>query len=110
MTAVLFLAAAVGAGSYMLSKARIFSFLRQYVIKKRMNPRPFGKGFWVWLNELVNCPFCVSVWLSAGAVAVYRPRVVRMFAPVDFLVETLALSAGAMLAVLVIRKALEVPK
>jgi hypothetical protein len=89
----------------MLAKAQIFSPLRQFVIR-RTKPGAPARGQWKWVNNLLGCPFCVSVWLAAGAVLVYQPRVIREWYPVDLLTETLAISGASMLVVLVIKKAL----
>ena len=59
----------------------------------------------VWCFELTSCPFCVAVWLSLAATAVYRPWLVHMWRPLDFAVTALAMAAAAMLPVLVIKKA-----
>lgn len=60
-----------------------------------------------WLYDLVSCPFCSSVWLAAIAVGIYRPPLVRMWAPADYAAAVLAVSAASMLPVLWIRKALK---
>jgi len=25
------------------------------------------KGFWPWFNELIGCPWCLSIWVAAAA-------------------------------------------
>ena len=105
MSTLFILTVAVGCGAFMLVKAKIFSGLRQSVIR-RTRPGAPGRATWKWVNDLLSCPFCVSVWLAAGAVVVYRPRVLHTWLPVDMLTEVLAVSGGSMLVVLVIKRAL----
>lgn len=95
------LAMGIGSGSFMLSLAQIFAPLRLKVLERGRT-----SGFFKWLYQLLNCPFCVSVWMSLIANAIYRIRLVPYYWPLGYLVTALALSSGAMAAVLVIRKAL----
>lgn len=95
------LAMGIGSGSFMLSLAQVFAPLRLAVLERGRR-----SGLFKWLYQLLNCPFCVSVWLSLAAEAIYRIRVLPYFWPVGYLTTALALSSGAMLAVLVIRRAL----
>lgn len=60
-----------------------------------------------WLFDLVSCPFCSSVWLAAIAVGIYRPPLLHMWAPADYVASLLAVSAASMLPVLWIRRALK---
>lgn len=105
MSTLLILTVAVGCGAFMLAKATIFSPLRQNVIR-RTRPGAPRRATWKWVNDLLSCPFCVSVWLAAGAVVVYRPRLLHVWLPVDLLTEVLAVAGGSMLVVLVIKRAL----
>lgn len=91
----------IGSGSFMLSLAQIFAPLRLKVLER-------GKtsGFFKWLYQLLNCPFCVSVWMSLIAELIWRIRLLPMFWPLGYLATALALSSGAMASVLITRKAL----
>ena len=103
MTAVreaLALALAVGAASFITSSAKISRRPRMWLAEQESAA---GK----WAFDLVSCPLCTATWLSLGAVAVYRPLLVRRAWPLDYLVTSLAVTAGAMVPVLVIRKAVE---
>jgi hypothetical protein len=50
-------------------------------------------------------PDCTGTWLSLAAVAVYRPRPVREWATLDYLVMVMMINGLAMLPVLIIKKA-----
>jgi hypothetical protein len=95
------LACAVGSASFTLSQAKISAPLRMRVAEKT---RGGGCG-WIWLSDLLACPYCTGTWLSAAAVAAYRLRVVDGAGPVDYAVSVLAVSGAAMLPVYVIQKA-----
>lgn len=64
---------------------------------KTCRRRPDGKRRPVvpssWLGDLVGCPYCVSHWLTAAAVLIYRPRLVELWCPLDLLVTALAMVA-----------------
>ena len=92
------LAAAVGSGAFILTRAKISLPLRLWVTE---HP---GR-VWEWFKDLLSCPFCTSVWMSLGVTGIYRPYLVHMWLPLDFVVTALAIAAGSMLAVLVITKA-----
>ena len=106
ITGFVILAMAVGSGAFIASLAQVSKSLRMWLLGRS---KPGSRGswkFWRWLFDLLNCPFCVSVWLSLGATAIWQPRLVPYFWPLGYLVTALARSSGAMAAVLVIRKAL----
>jgi hypothetical protein len=94
------LALAVGAASYITSTAKISRPARMWLAKQ---DSPAGK----WVFDLASCPLCTATWLALAAVAVYRPLLVRKIWPVDYLVTSLAVTAGAMAPVLVIKKTVE---
>lgn len=105
MTVVLVvLGLGAGSGSFIVSLSQVSLPLRGWVHGK-CRPGAPRQGAWRWLYELLSCPFCVSVWLSLAAVAVYRPEVLPYFWPVGYVTTSLAVSAVAMAAVVVIRKA-----
>ena len=95
------LACAVGSASFTLSQAKISSPLRMWVAGKTRG----GHHGWIWLSDLLACPYCTGTWLSAAAVAVYRLKVVDGAGPVDYVVSVLTISGAAMLPVHVIQKA-----
>lgn len=94
------LALAIGAASFITSKAKISRRPRMWLAKQES---PAGK----WAFDLVSCPLCTATWLALAATAVYRPMLVRRLWPLDYLVTALAVTGGAMLQVAVIRKAME---
>lgn len=104
------LALAIGAGAFIISSARISLPLRMKLrIKQQGEIGPFRK----WLSDLANCPFCVSVWLSLAATAIYRPWLVSLTRGgyiLSFVATALAISATSMLPVLVIKKATEMER
>lgn len=92
------LAFAVGAVAFMASMAKISKVPRVWLARRRSKAG-------IWLFDLVSCPFCLSVWLSFAATAVYRPLLVTLWEPLDWLVTSLAMAAAAMLPVLLIKAA-----
>ena len=101
ITATLSLAAAIGSGSFMISKSKMFAFLRGWAERRKRNGL-----FWAWLSGVLVCPYCTGTWLSLAAVAVYRPRLVHEWAPLDYLVMVMVMNGLAMLLVLIICQAL----
>ena len=97
---ILALSAAVGSASWLICKTEITLPLRVW-IAKRSAGRFFG-----WLSKLLKCPYCTGTWLSVFAVAIYRPRIVHMWLPLDLLVSVFVTSGLSMLPVLWIKKAL----
>jgi hypothetical protein len=98
--ATLSLAAAIGSGSFMISKSKMFAFLRNWAERRKQNG-----VFWAWLSGVLICPYCTSTWLSLAAVAVYRPLLVHEWAPLDCLVTVMMINGLAMLPVLIIKQA-----
>jgi hypothetical protein len=92
------LALAVGAASYITSTAKISRRPRVWLANQES---PAGK----WFFELASCPLCTATWMALAATAIYRPLLVRKFWPADYLVTALAVTAGAMVPVAVIKKA-----
>lgn len=60
-----------------------------------------------WLSTLVGCPYCLSHWLSWGAVAIYRPRLVHAWLPLDLFTSSWPVIAGAMLTAGLLAKAMK---
>jgi len=100
IVATLSLAAAIGSGSFMISKSKMFAFLREWAERRKHNGL-----LWAWLSGVLICPYCTGTWLSLAAVAVYRPRLVHEWAPMDYLVMVMVINGLAMLPVLIIKQA-----
>ena len=100
IVATLSLAAAIGSGSFMISKSKMFRFLRDWAERRKRNGL-----LWAWLSGVLICPYCTGTWLSLAAVAVYRPRLVHQWAPLDYLVMAMVINGLAMLPVLIIKQA-----
>jgi len=100
IVATLSLAAAIGSASFMISKSKMFAFARDWAGRRRQDG-----VLWAWLSGVLICPYCTSTWLSLAAVAVYRPRLVHQWAPLDYLVTVMVLNGLAMLPVLIITQA-----
>ncbi len=65
IVATLSLAAAIGSGSFMISKSKMFAFLRDWAGRRKQDGLP-----WAWLSGVLICPYCTGTWLSLAAVAV----------------------------------------
>ncbi len=100
IVATLSLAAAIGSGSFMISKSKMFAALRDCAERRKQ-----GGLLWAWLSGVLICPYCTGTWLSLAAVAVYRPRLVHQWAPLDYLVMVMVINGLAMLPVLIIKQA-----
>ena len=100
IVATLSLAAAIGSGSFMISKSKMFAFLRDGAERRKHNGL-----LWAWLAGVLICPYCTGTWLSLAAVAIYRPRLVHEWAPLDYLVMVMVINGLAMLPVLIIKQA-----
>ena len=100
IVATLALAAAIGSASFMISKSKMFAVPRNWAGRRKQNGL-----LWAWLSGVLVCPYCTGTWLSLAAVAVYRPRLVHEWAPLDYLVMVMVINGLAMLPVLVIKQA-----
>lgn len=65
---LVFLAFGVSMVSVTITKTKIFEPFRDW-----LNYRTD------WLYELFSCPYCLSVWVSMGTVAIFRPFVLSDF-------------------------------
>jgi hypothetical protein len=74
--------AAVSTMSVTLSKAGVFAPLRQ-IIKSRSK----------WLGKLLDCHYCTSHWMALAVVAVFQPRPIIVWLPVDLLLSAFAVVA-----------------
>jgi hypothetical protein len=100
VVATLSLAAAIGSGSFMISKSKMFAVARNWAGRRKQDG-----VLWAWLSGVLICPYCTGTWLSLAAVAVYRPRLVHEWAPLDYLVMVMVINGLAMLPVLIITQA-----
>lgn len=75
------LALAVAAASFTIARTKITEPLRKKL------------GTTSWFGKLINCPYCVSHWLSFGAVGIYRVRLVDQLYVLDLLVTAMAMVA-----------------
>jgi hypothetical protein len=96
------LAFAVGAVAQIGSSSQISRPLRVWIAQ-----RAKGSDLWKWLSDLIGCAFCEGVWLSAAGVGIVRPWLTGGPVIIQWGVAWLAVSAAAMLPVLIIRKALK---
>lgn len=83
---VAILALATAAISVTVSKAKVFSGVRERIARRSH-----------WLGELLTCPYCTSHWVAFALVAIYRPVLVRAWFPVDLLVSAFVVVALAAL-------------
>lgn len=74
---------AVGILSLIIAKSHVFEGVRSFIAKRDS-----------WLGRLINCPVCVSVWLSLAAVIV-APKVDAWSDIVNTVVMWLAIAGGA---------------
>ena len=100
IVATLSLAGAVGSGSFMISKSKMFAVPRDWAERRKQHGL-----LWAWLSGVLICPYCTGTWLSLAAVAIYRPRLVHEWAPLDYLVMVMVINGLAMLPVLIIKQA-----
>ncbi len=69
------LALAIASASTTISRAKVFESVREAIGRKSE-----------WLGKLISCAYCTSHWLSFGAVAIYRPRLIHHFLIVDLMI------------------------
>lgn len=93
-------ALAVGCAAQIGSSSQVSKPLRMWLAGRK---KPVTR----WLFDLVSCPFCSSVWLSAAGTGIFRPWLVSGFILLEWGCTFLAVSAASMLPVLWIRKALK---
>lgn len=85
LTTLFVLSAAVSAVSMILAKSTLFE-----------RPRDWVKEHSKFFGQLVNCPLCTSVWVSALTTAVFAPVLVPGSAVIlQLLVSWLAIVAVA---------------
>ena len=105
MRTAVVLALAIGSGAFMLSQAEVFTWLRLNLLGRAKMGQPAWQA-WKWIYKLVGCPYCLSVWMSLIASAIWNVRVVSYWYPLGWIATALFMTTIAMLGVLVIQKAL----
>ena len=80
MIDVLIIGIATGAISLLLTKSAVFNFLHDWLEKHI----PF-------VGKILDCTWCTSHWVALFFVLIYRPRLLNVFAPVDYLVSIFVL-------------------
>lgn len=79
LISLFFVSLAIASISYTISKTEIFISIRIFISKKSS-----------WLTRLLNCPYCVSHWISIGMVLyIYRTFSFEVFV-VTFAMITLS--------------------
>jgi hypothetical protein len=94
------LAAAIAVVASTVSLTKICAPLRVWVARR-------DGSAWTWVGQLIGCPYCLSHWLAFAATAVYRPRLVTLWWPLDLLVTAFAIVALAMVGALIIRRVIQ---
>lgn len=110
------LAPAVGAAAFTVARTKVTEPFRARVGRAHTqwakdnppasNP-PLRVAASKWLATLVGCPYCLSHWMSWGAVAVYQPRLVHAWLPLDLFTSSWPIIAGAMLTAGLLAKAMK---
>ncbi|WP_328745070.1 hypothetical protein OHT57_06460 [Streptomyces sp. NBC_00285] len=75
-----FLSVAVASAALTVSRTAIMGPFREFVLRHS-----------TFAGRLVGCSYCISHWLSFGAVLLYRPRLTHLFLPLDLLVTTMVM-------------------
>lgn len=128
MSTVDFVAAAVlaigiGAAAHTIAKTKVTDPLRQRIGRAHrqrekqlalwaqagldQDPATRSQRFSYWASSLVGCPYCLSHWLSWAAVAVYRPRLLHLWLPLDLFAGSWPIIAAAMLTAGLLAKAMK---
>jgi hypothetical protein len=97
----LWLSLAAGSVAYTGSTAQISAAPRVWLARHQGT-----NGLVRWVYQLVSCPYCLGTWLCLAATAIYRPLVVHLWWPLDYLVTATAMTVAAMTGVTVIKRAL----
>lgn len=78
----LILASSVAAVSFTIAKTKVTAPLRVKIMLRNE-----------WFGNLFSCPYCLSHWLSFGAVAVYRLTIIDKVPVVDYVVTAMSMVA-----------------
>lgn len=90
------LALSISAVSFTIARTKVSEPFRVWMKRKSS-----------WFGNLFNCPYCVSHWLSFGAVAIYQPRVIEKYYPLDLLVTAFVIVALSAWSVGIISRAIK---
>ncbi len=90
------IALAAAACAVTVTRSRLFAAVREYPreYRARFYPEFDNKG-WQLFDALLRCTYCVAHWTAAAIVAIYRPRLVHLLAPLDVIITGLAVIAVA---------------
>lgn len=76
------LASSVAAVAFTIAKTKVTAPLRFKIMTKNE-----------WFGNLFGCPYCLSHWLSFGAVGVYRVTIIHKVLVMDYVVTAMAMVA-----------------
>ncbi len=76
-----FLSLATASVAFTVSEATVFAGVRTWVGKRNQA-----------LGKLLSCGYCVSHWVAFALVAVYRPRLLRVWWPLDYFLTALVIA------------------
>jgi hypothetical protein len=94
-TQFLILAASVASVAFTIARTKVTEPLRKKVMLKSK-----------WFGQLIGCPYCLSHWLSFGAVATYQLKIIDGVVFLDYVVTAMAMVAVAAFIVGLITQAL----
>lgn len=81
METVIYLSLATASISFTVTEAKIFKTFRDW-LKSRSR----------FLGDLFACGYCLGHWLAFALTAVYRPRLLYIWWPLDFLLTALVVA------------------
>ena len=67
--------------AFTLTETKLFKGFRQWLADKNN-----------FLGKLFSCGYCLGHWVAFGLVAVYRPRLLVSWAPLDYLLTVLVIA------------------
>ncbi len=67
--------------AFTVSEAVIFAGLRKRIM-----------GWNTWFGKLLSCGYCTGHWVAFGLVAIYRPRLLHSWAPLDYFLTALIIA------------------
>lgn len=76
---ILLLAGASGTAAFTITRTKVTAGFREWMKHPfgKVGTVPRAKRFAKFTGELVGCPYCVSHWLAALSVILYRPRLIH---------------------------------
>lgn len=81
MENVLFLSLITASISFTLTETKLFKPLREWAKEKSL-----------FLGGLLSCGYCFGHWVAFTLVAVYRPRMVDAWGPIDYFLTALLIA------------------